>query len=184
MREQDGALHVEVLGGAGPVRVARVTVYLLGASDRRRGRAAWFTSGQGSTDASGELTTLPARAGDYLVSAKAEGLAPARVSVTRARGEARTQVGLTLEAGAVLAGRTAARASREPVTLTQRTRTPRTRGGGAARTPDEEQHTGASDSWGAFRFEGLAPGEYLLEARPPGTRPRASSESWFLLGRS
>nr|QKW94284.1 PDZ domain-containing protein [Myxococcus xanthus] len=171
MREQDGALHVEVLGGAGPVRGARVTMYLLGARDLRRGGAAWFIAGQGATDASGGLT-LPARAGEYLVSAKAEGLAPDRVSVTRARGEARTQVRLTLEAGAVLAGRTVARASREPVTLTQLTLTPRTRvATSTPDVPDEEQHTGASDSRGAFRFEGLAPGEYLLEARAPGHAP-------------
>ncbi|WP_063747612.1 carboxypeptidase regulatory-like domain-containing protein [Corallococcus macrosporus] len=172
MREQEGVLHVEVVTGAGPVRGARVTAYLLGARDLRRGGgASWFIAGQGSTDASGGVV-LPARPGRYLVSAKAEGFAPAQVSVTRPRGEARTQVRLTLEAGAVLEGHTVARASREPVSLARLTLTPRTPL--AASTPDvpeEARHTAASDARGAFRFEGLAPGEYRLEAQAPGHAP-------------
>ncbi|MFP2962932.1 carboxypeptidase regulatory-like domain-containing protein, partial [Myxococcus sp. 1LA] len=78
----------------------------------------------------------------------------------------------TLEAGAVLEGHTVERASREPVSLAQLTLTPRTPL--AASTPDlpaEARHTAASDARGAFRFEGLAPGECLLEAAAPGHAP-------------
>ncbi|WP_426750390.1 carboxypeptidase regulatory-like domain-containing protein [Myxococcus sp. Y35] len=172
MREQEGRLQVEVVEASGPKPGARVTLYVLGARDIRRGRAAWFIAGRGTTDAEGRVT-LPARPGNYLVTAKAEGFATARAGVARPRGEALTQVRLTLGAGVVLEGTTVARATREPVSLAQLTLTPRTLL--AVRAPDvpeEEQHTLSSDARGGFRFEGLAPGEYRLEALAPGHAPR------------
>ena len=172
MREQDGALLAEVVADAGPVKGARVTLYVLEARDVRRGRAAWFVAGRGSTDAQGRVT-LAARPGHYLVTAKADGFATAREGVVRPVGEARTQVRLTLGAGAVLDGLTVARASREPVPLARLTLTPRTRLSDRVQdVPEEEQHTQGSDARGLFRFEGLAPGEYQLEAHAPGHAPR------------
>ncbi|AKQ67892.1 PDZ/DHR/GLGF domain protein [Myxococcus hansupus] len=172
MREHEGVLLAEVSGAAGPVKGARVTLYVLSPRDVRRGRAAWFVAGRGSTDAQGRVT-LAARPGAYLVTAKADGFATAREGVIRPVGEARTQVRLTLGAGAVLEGSTLARASREPVPLTRLTLSPRTLLSSRIQdVPEEEQHAQVSDARGLFRFEGLAPGEYQLEALAPGHAPR------------
>ncbi|MBL0692535.1 carboxypeptidase regulatory-like domain-containing protein [Comamonas sp. JC664] len=172
MLEQDGVLLAEVASAAGPVPGARVTLYVLEARDIRRGRADWFIAGRGTTDAQGHVT-LAARPGSYLVTAKADGFATAREGVIRPVGEARTLVRLTLGAGAVLDGATVARASREPVPLARLTLSPRTRLSGRVQdVPEEEQHTQGSDARGLFRFEGLAPGEYQLEANAPGFAPR------------
>jgi hypothetical protein len=77
-----------------------------------------------------------------------------------ARGEATTS---TPGPGATLEGSTVERESRSPVPFVELTLVPR---------PSAERHFASSDARGAFRFEGLVPGEYQLEARAPGHAPK------------
>lgn len=171
MLEDEGAVHLEVVDGKGPLAGAHVTLYLQGPRVPATGRPAWFVAGKGTTDASGTLR-LPARPGHYLVAAKSSGRAAARAAFTRPRGEARTQVRLVLGAGAILEGTVVERASKAPVPLTQLILTPRTLLSSAARdtafVPEEERYVTSADARGAFRAEGLAAGEYQLEALAPG----------------
>ncbi|MFP2910088.1 carboxypeptidase-like regulatory domain-containing protein [Pyxidicoccus sp. 3LFB2] len=137
-------------------------------------------AGSGITDEAGVLV-LPARPGNYLVTARADGLATTRAHVTRPRGDATTAVRLTLDAGGALEGVTVKRGSRTPVPLVELTLTPRTSSQDlvlptafsmGATMPREEQQATTSDGRGAFRFQGLAPGEYQLDARAPGHAPK------------
>jgi protocatechuate 3,4-dioxygenase beta subunit len=176
MREEEGTLRTEVLTASGPRPGARVTLYVQGPGTSRAGAAGWFVAGRGVTDAAG-IVVLPARPGHYLVTARAEGLATARAHVTRPRGEPRTSVRLTLEAGGNLEGVTVEKGSRTPVPLAELTLTPRAHEGSTALSasasmPEEERHSASSDGSGTFRFQGLAPGEYQLDARAPGRAPR------------
>ncbi|TQF09360.1 peptide-binding protein [Myxococcus llanfairpwllgwyngyllgogerychwyrndrobwllllantysiliogogogochensis] len=175
MREDEGTVYVEVLDGTGPLAGAHVTLYLQGPHVPATGRPAWFIAGKGTTDASGTLR-LPARPGHYLIAAKSSGRAPARAAFTRPRGEARTQVRLVLGTGAILEGTVVERASKAPVPLAQLILTPRTLLSSAARdtafVPEEERYVTSADARGVFRAEGLAPGEYQLEALAPGHAAR------------
>ncbi|NTX66251.1 carboxypeptidase regulatory-like domain-containing protein [Myxococcus sp. CA051A] len=175
MREDEGTVYVEVLDGTGPLAGAHVTLYLQGPRVPATGRPAWFIAGKGTTDASGTLR-LPARPGHYLIAAKSSGRAPARAAFTRPRGEARTQVRLVLGTGAILEGTVVERASKAPVPLAQLILTPRTLLSSAARdtafVPEEERYVTSADARGVFRAEGLAPGEYQLEALAPGHAAR------------
>jgi hypothetical protein len=80
----------------------------------------------------------------------------------------------TLGTGAVLEGTTMERASRAPLPLVELTLTPRRSGSISSRAsaPEEEHPSTVSNERGTFRFEGLAPGEYQLDARAPGHAPR------------
>ncbi|WP_338866391.1 carboxypeptidase regulatory-like domain-containing protein [Myxococcus stipitatus] len=176
MREGEGILHVDVvMKDARPFADAQVTLYLQGPKSPATGRITWFVAGRGVTDATGALR-LPARPGFYLVSAKARGYATARSTVTRPRGEDLTRVRLMLGAGATLSGTVVERASKAPVPLTELTLTPRTTPGSVsqamASAPEEETTLATADERGAFRCEGLAPGEYQLDAVAPGHAPR------------
>ncbi len=175
MRREEGTLRVEVLSPQGPQPAARVTLYLRGPHEPTTGQPTWRLAGTGITDDTGVLV-LPARVGRYLVAARADGFATARAELARPRGEAHSQVRLTLAPGATLDGTTLERASLSPVPLVALVLTPRLSSlGGLASTPAEERHHGSSDARGTFRFEGLAPGEYQLEARAPGYAPRRLS---------
>ncbi|MCY1023344.1 carboxypeptidase regulatory-like domain-containing protein [Pyxidicoccus sp. MSG2] len=180
MREEEGTLRAEVHTASGPRSGARVTLYFRGLGASGVGKPGWFVAGSGVTDAAG-VVVLPARPGNYLVTAQAEGLARARAYVTRPRGEATTAVRLTLDAGGTLEGVTVERGSKTPVPLTEITLTPRTSADGlvlpptlsaGASVPEEERSTTTSDGRGDFRFQGLAPGEYQLDARAPGHAPK------------
>ncbi|WP_224247543.1 carboxypeptidase regulatory-like domain-containing protein [Hyalangium gracile] len=172
MRAEEGTLRVEVVTPSGPRTGARVSLYLRGPREPTTGLPAWRLAGSGVTDEAG-LLVLPARAGRYLVSARAEGFATARADVTRPHGESTTSVRLTLDAGAILEGSTVERATRNPVPLAELTLIPRPSLLDArASAPQEERHSAASDARGNFRFEGLAKGEYQLEARAPGHAPK------------
>ena len=173
MREEEGTLRIEVLSPTGPRQGARVTLYLRGAHEPTTGQPAWRLAGHGLTDEAG-VAVLPARAGHYLVAARTEGLAPARAEVTRPRGETRTTVRLTLDAGQGLEGSTVERTSRDPVPLVELTLTPRLSGGFSSRAsaPEEERRSTVSDARGNFRFEGLTRGDYQLDARAPGHAPK------------
>ncbi|MFP2924170.1 carboxypeptidase regulatory-like domain-containing protein [Pyxidicoccus sp. 3LG] len=167
MRMEEGTLRAEVFTAAGPHAKARVTLYFRAPGSAVR--PSWSVAGSGLTDEAG-VVALPARPGHYLVTARAEGLATARTNVTRPRGEATTSVRLTLEAGARLDGTTVERGSRAPVPLAELTLSPALTG--LTSVPEEERQATTSDGSGTFRFEGLAPGEYKLEARAPGRAPR------------
>ncbi|QSQ28106.1 carboxypeptidase regulatory-like domain-containing protein [Pyxidicoccus parkwayensis] len=178
MREEEGTLRTEVHSATGPTKDAHVTLYLQGTS--RAGKPGWFIAGNGVTDEAGVLV-LPARPGNYLVTARADGSATARAHVTRPRGETMTSVRLTLDTGGTLEGVTVERDSRAPVPLVELTLTPRASSNDLvlptalsmrASMPDEERHATTSDGSGTFRFEGLAAGEYQLDARAPGHAPK------------
>ena len=88
---------------------------------------------------------------------------------------------LTLDAGGTLEGVTVERGSRTPVPRVELMLTPRTSSHDlvlptalsvSASMPEEEQHAATSDVRGDFRFQGLAPGEYQLDARAPGHAPK------------
>lgn len=168
MRAEEGSLRVEVAAPTGPQPGARVSLYLRGPYEPATGQPSWRLAGSGRTDEQG-VVVLPARPGRYLVSARAAGLATARADVTRPRGEATTSVRLLLLKGEILEGTTVERASGSPVPLAELTLVPRASSlEGRASAPEEERHLASSDARGKFRFEGLEPGEYQLEARAPG----------------
>ncbi|HLL00753.1 MAG TPA: carboxypeptidase regulatory-like domain-containing protein [Myxococcaceae bacterium] len=172
MHEGEGTLRIEVNSPRGPQAGAQVTLYQRGPYEPLKNQPTWRLAGTGTTDDTGALV-LPARVGRYLVSARAEGFAAARAEVTRPRGEARTPVRLTLAPGVTIDGTTVERASRNPVPLVELVLTPRPSSlGELASAPAEELHHGSSDTRGAFRFEGLAPGEYQFEAKAPGNAPK------------
>ncbi|MCP3103953.1 carboxypeptidase regulatory-like domain-containing protein [Myxococcus sp. K15C18031901] len=173
MRAEEGQLAVAVVSDdQRPLATARVTLYVL-ASEVSTPR--WLIAGRGLTDATGRLD-LPARPGRYLIAARREGFAPARAHVSRPVGEARTEVRLTLGAGATLEGRVVTRASGEPLAHAQLDLAPRLQPGSVRDEPDpipeEELATGASDAHGGFRLHGLSPGDYQLTVSAPGHAPR------------
>ncbi|HVG59375.1 MAG TPA: carboxypeptidase regulatory-like domain-containing protein [Hyalangium sp.] len=175
MRAEEGSLRVEVVTSAGPHSGAQVALYLRGPYEPSTGQPTWRLAGTGRTDEQG-IVVLAARPARYLVSARAEGFASARAEVTRPRGESITSVRLVLSPAATLEGSTVERASRSPVPLAELTLVPRPSAiAGRASAPQEECHFASSNAQGDFRFEGLAPGEYQLEARAPGHAPKRLS---------
>nr|WP_225937840.1 carboxypeptidase regulatory-like domain-containing protein [Myxococcus sp. RHSTA-1-4] len=166
---EDGAFVVRVLGGTGPVAGARVRAYLRVVEDGT-GTPPWRRAGEGTTAADGTLR-LPARPGDYLLSAQAPGHGPARREVTRPSGEAETAVELTLPTGVSLQGRTMAAGRGEPVPLAEVTLRPYPGTATAWAEPmdlPEEASAVTSDAEGRFTLSGLAPGRYVLTAEAPG----------------
>jgi hypothetical protein len=181
MREEEGTLRVEVYTPSGPAPKAAVKLYLRGAGASGAGRPRWFVAGAGVTDEAGTVV-LPARPGQYLVTAHAPGLAPARAEVTRPRGEATTSVRLTVDAAVSLEGLTVERGTGTPVPLVELTLTPLGDGrevavpsllATGASVPEEERHSVMSDERGVFRFQNLSRGEYQLDVpRSPGRAPK------------
>lgn len=175
MRMEEGSLRVEAVTSAGPRPGAQVSLYLRGPYEPATGQHTWRLAGKGRTDDQG-VVVLAARPGRYLVSAQAEGFATVTADVTRPRGENTTTVRLTLSAGTTLEGSTVERASKSPVPLAELTLVPRASAfERRASVPEEERHFASSDARGNFRFQGLAPGEYQLEARAPGHAARRMS---------
>lgn len=179
MQHAEGALRVEVATARGPSSDADVTLYLRGPAAPGSRHPTWRVAGQGRTDAAGVLV-LPARPGRYLLTARVEGLAMGRAEVTRPQGEALSRVRLLLEPGVSLSGVTVERAGGAVVPLAELTLTPRSDFEDAlplflqtgASVPDEARHEALSDARGVFQFQGLARGEYQLDARAPGHAPR------------
>ncbi len=168
--EQDGVLEVEVLAGERPVPGANVRLYWRGARDPNLDEVSWRLASAGSTDAQGHVR-LASRPGGYLVAVHAQGYAPLLRDVARPYGEARTSLRLTLEAGQSLTGRTVVKGTEEPLPLVElvlmahgHKLEPFQR----AEAPAEERVYASSDERGNFRVDGLAAGEYALEARAPG----------------
>ncbi len=168
--EGDGVLEVEVFVGGQPVPGAGARLYWRGARDPNLGEVSWRLASEGSTNAQGRVR-LASRAGRYLVAVRAEGFAPVRREVVRPAGEARTLLRLELEPALALAGRTVVKGSREPLPLVELVLIPHGRKlepWQEAEAPAEERVYAASDARGRFLVEGLAAGEYQLEASAPG----------------
>ena len=170
----DGFVELKVTARGAPVAGAGVRLYLRGRVDPNTALTDWRLAGAGSTSAAGVIQ-LAARTGAYLAVARAPGFAPGQRELRRSAGEPVTRAALELSPGAVLTGRTVtvARGSREPVALAALVLTPQARRGPfggtlAGDAPAEEQVRGQSDQRGAFRVEGLGPGEWQVEARAPG----------------
>ncbi|HEX8702303.1 MAG TPA: carboxypeptidase regulatory-like domain-containing protein [Myxococcaceae bacterium] len=168
--EEDGVLEVEVLRGEQPVAGASARLYWRGERDPNLGEVSWRLASAGSTDEQGRAR-LPSRPGRYLLAVRAQGSAPLMREVVRPVGQEHTVVRLTLEPGQVLVGRTVVQSTQEPLPLVELVLTAHGRKLDPwqdAEAPAEERVYAASDERGSFRVEGLASGEYQLEARAPG----------------
>ncbi|ADO71897.1 carboxypeptidase regulatory-like domain-containing protein [Stigmatella aurantiaca] len=175
MRAEEGTLRVEAVTSTGPQANAHVSLYLRVPHERSSGLPLWRLAGTEVTNAEG-VAVLPARPGRYLVSVRAGNFATARADVLKPQGEALTSVRLTLAAGAALEGAVVNRASRHPVPLAELLLTPRGLSlDERASAPPEERSFTSSNERGGFRFDGLAPGEYQLEAKAPGHAPKRLS---------
>ena len=168
--EEDGSLEVEVVNGERPVPGASLRLYWRGVRDPNLGAVSWRLASTGTTDGQGRAR-LASRPGAYLLSVRAQGLAPLLRDVVRPYGEARTSLKVRLEPGRALAGRTVVKGSGEVLPLVEVSLTAH---GHAAESweqveaPAEEKAFTTSDARGLFRLEGLAPGTYELEAQAPG----------------
>ncbi len=168
--EEDGVLEVEVVADGQPVPGASVRLYWRGARDPNLGEVSWRLASADDTDAQGRAR-LASRPGGYLVAVRARGYAPLLRDVVRPYGEARTQLRLAVERGHALAGRTVVEGTRDPLPLVELVLTAHGRKlevWQEAEAPAEERVYATSDARGSFRVEGLAPGNYLLEARAVG----------------
>jgi protocatechuate 3,4-dioxygenase beta subunit len=163
-----GGLEVRVTARRAPVAGAAIRVYLHRAIEPGTGRPGWRLVGTGATGADG-LARLAAAPGAYLVSARAQGHAPALEEVVRPAGEPLTRLDLALAAPLALEGRTVERGSGEPVPATAilLSREPE-RGAPRGDLPTEERAFAQSDGRGRFTLPGLAPGRYTLEAEAAG----------------
>ncbi|WNG42539.1 PDZ domain-containing protein [Archangium violaceum] len=169
----DGSFVVRVVASGTPVSRATVRAWAKG-PDNSLGQPTWRRAGEGTTAEDGTLR-LPAAPGLYLLTARAEGLAPARREVPRPTGESETVVELSLPAGVPLRGRTVAEGREgDPVPLAEVTLRPYTESRPSARAHalPEEVAVATSDERGRFGFTGLAPGRYELVAEAPGFSPR------------
>jgi len=167
---QDGMLEVEVFAGERPVPGATVRLYWRGPRDPNLGEVSWRLASTSTTDAQGHAR-LASRPGGYQVAVHAPGYGRLLRDVVRPYGEARTLLRLSLEPGQTLTGRTVEADTREPVPLVELSLTAHGRKldrWQAAEAPAEERVYASSDARGNFRVEGLAPGDYLLEARAVG----------------
>lgn len=181
----DGFVEVSVAAGGKPFAGAEVRLYLRGHPDRATAKIDWRLAGAAQTSAAGQAR-LPARAGSYLLSARARGFATAHRDVQRPEGEPLTKAAIELQAGLALDGRTVQKGDKEPVplalvTLVQEegaSRRGRGRRGpmsamfGGPRAPDEapleEQLHTTSDERGRFHIEGVEPSAYVVSAVATG----------------
>lgn len=165
----DGSFVVRVRASGAPVPGATVRAWLKGPEDSA-GQPSWRRAGEGTTAQDGTLR-LPAAPGLYLLSAQAQGHAPARREVPRHQGEPETVVELSLPASVSLRGRTVAAGRGEAVPLAEVMLRPYTEPGNPsaqAHALPEEVAVATSDAQGRFDFTGLAPGRYELVAEAPG----------------
>jgi hypothetical protein len=168
--EQDGVLEVEVVARDKPVPGASARLYWRGARDPNLDQVAWRLASTGITDAQGHAR-LASGPGSYQVAVRAPGYASLLRDVVRPVGQARTELRLELEPGARLTGRTVEEGSQEPLPLVDLVLTAyghKPELWQRAEAPAEERIYTSSDERGSFLVEGLAPGEYQLEAVAPG----------------
>jgi hypothetical protein len=168
--EAEGGVDVELLAAGRGVPGAEVRLYRRGARDFNLGTLTWSEPVTGVTDARGGAR-LAAGPGHYVVAVRVAGQAPRVREVERPRGQPWTRVRLTLEPGQTLVGRTVVRATGEPLPLVQLSLLPRAEPGEFGRVievPEAERPQATSDPRGGFRLDGLAPGDYRLEAEATG----------------
>ncbi|WP_408888958.1 carboxypeptidase regulatory-like domain-containing protein [Myxococcus faecalis] len=164
----EGAFLVRVTGPQGPLAGAKVRAFRRPPDERRE--PTWRLTSEGTTGPDGTVQ-LPARPGDYLVTAQAPGHAPARREATRPEDLPQTVVELTLTEGVTLRGRTVEEGGGEPVPLAEVTLHPYPGTAFSWAQPvelAEEAATATSDGRGQFELSGLAPGRYRLTAQAPG----------------
>ncbi|MDY7227552.1 carboxypeptidase-like regulatory domain-containing protein [Hyalangium rubrum] len=177
--EADGLLELRVTARGRPAGRAQVRLYRRGGRVPETGRVDWRMAAAGAPGNDGRLL-MPARAGAYLVVARAEGFAPTWRELVHPLDGNRTPVHLKLEEAVSLSGLTVAQGTGAPLSRAELTLTPHvsaweqeTR----ADAPAEEQVTVTSDAAGRFHVEGLAPGLYTVEGRAPGV---SFTETWNL----
>ncbi|WP_224369049.1 carboxypeptidase-like regulatory domain-containing protein [Hyalangium versicolor] len=165
-----GVLEVEVFSENQPLPGARIQVYEREPGDPTLFPARWTGKDSGDTGENGRWV-LPVSPGSYYVTARAEGLAPGYAAVVHPPSSARTRVRLILNKGVELVGFTFAKATGEPVSFAEVSLIPPALTSGAGVRPDvpeEEALVATSNQVGEFRFSGVAPGRYRIEARAPG----------------
>ena len=161
----DGFVEARILAQGKPRLGAHVRLYLRGRTDPNTAQVDWRFAGAADSGPGG-IARIPARPGVYLIAARSETFAPARLEFQRPAGEHVTQVSVELQPAIMLSGRTVQKGTQEAVPLALVTLTyESSRRPGA---PAEEQARATSDARGKFHFDGLAPGHYRASAQAAG----------------
>jgi hypothetical protein len=179
--EADGLLELRVLAGGRPIPRAQVRLYRREGRSLETGKMDWRVASAGATGNDG-LLLIPARAGAYLVVARAEGLAPAWLNLMHPLGGLRTPVSLRLEEPSTFWGTTVLQGTGKPLSGAELTLTPDVSAWeheAHADAPAEERVTVTSDSTGHFRVEGLAPGLYTVQGHAPGSSSLVEWTLWL-----
>lgn len=179
--EADGLLELHVMAGGRPVPRAQVRLYRREGRSPQTGRVDWRVAAGGATGNDGQLL-MPARAGSYLLVARAEGLAPAWLSLMHPLGGPRTFALLRMEEPNTFWGTTVLQGAGRPLPGAELTFTPDVNPWEQdvhADAPAEERVTVTSDSAGRFHVEGLAPGLYTVEGLAPGSSTPVEWTIWL-----
>lgn len=161
----DGFVEVRVLAQGKPRLGAHVRLYFKGRADPNTAQVDWRFAGAADSGPGG-IARIAARPGVYLLAARSETFAPARLEFQRPAGEATTRVSVELQPGLVVSGRTVQSGTQEAVPLALVVLT--WEGSRRASAPGEEQARATSDARGKFRIEGLAKGPYRATAQAAG----------------
>lgn len=179
--EADGLLEMHVMAGGRPVPRAQVRLYRREGRSPESGKVDWRIAAGGATGNDG-LLLMPARAGSYLLVARAEGLAPAWLSLMHPLGGPRTSAILRMEEPNTFWGTTVQQGTARPLAGAELTFTPDVspwEQDVRADAPAEERVTVTSDAGGRFRVEGLAPGLYTVEGLAPGSSTPVEWTIWL-----
>ncbi len=163
--QEDGFVEVRVLAQGKPRPGAHVRLYLKGRTDPNTAQIDWRFAGAADSGAAG-MARIAARPGVYLLAARSETFAPARLEFQRPTGEPVTSVSVELQPGVSLSGRTLQKGTQEPVPLALVVLT--WESSRRASVPAEEQARATSDARGKFRIDGLAKGHYRASAQAAG----------------
>ncbi len=175
--ERDGTLEIRVSVGGEPISGAEVRVYSPPAPGA--GEGGWRIAGRARADQSA-IARVFARPGTYLVTARAQGLAPGRAEAVRSPGEEVSRVEVALEAPVALAGRVST--GRGDAADTRPVAHARVRAVqivsrwpvlAPPSAPPEEIAVAEGDARGTFRLDGLAPGTYAVSVEAPDRHPLA-----------
>lgn len=179
--EADGLLELHVMAGGRPVPRAQVRLYRREGHSRETGKLNWRIAASGATGNDGQLL-MPARAGSYLLVARANGFSPARLNLMHPLGGPRTSAILHMGEPSTFWGTTVLQGSGRALPGAELTFTPGVspwEQSVHADAPAEERVTVTSDASGRFRVEGLAPGLYLVEGLAPGSTTPVEWSIWL-----